>query len=194
MCQSNCDNYKNTGELTGDNGGGGGEFQVETGSYNDMYSKTGMVAGDLFMAIDSGIPSLNKLFYYSGNTWQCSGETAEFTAEENLSIGQLIEVSPTNDLYVKKTNTLGDIGFIGVVMNTASAGNKVSIGYAGVHYVSCRASTYTRALYLRPSSTNGLAQQTSSAADEPFAKILQNTTVNTDGGLVLAFLHTQEIY
>jgi len=191
MCDCK-ETYDNNGEIEGS--GGGGEFQIETGSYNDMYTKTGMTAGDLFMTIDNGIPSLNKLFYYSGNTWQCSGETAEFIAEVNLSIGQVIEVSPTNDFYVKKTTTLGDIGFIGVVMNTASAGDRVSIGYAGVHYVSCLAATYTRALYLRPSSTTGLAQQTSSAADEPFAKILQNTIVNNNGGLVLAFLHTQETY
>jgi hypothetical protein len=194
MCQSNCDNYKNTGEVI-EEGGGGESSGIETGPTSAMYQKTDMVAGDLYYAVEQFLPVLNKLYVYSGSTWNVSGESSEFTAEVQLDTGELVEVSPNNDYYVKKTNTAGDIGFVGVVMGpSVNAGDKVAIAYSGVHYVACVTGTYTRANYLRPNATDGLASQTTSSADEPFAKLVDSSVVNNNGGIVLAFLHSQETF
>jgi len=193
MCQTNCDNYKNTGELTGDSGGGESNSIVQTGTINELQLKTGMVAGELFFAFGN-TNSKNKLWVYTGNTWQVSGETIEMIAGETLFNGELIEMSTTGDYEVVKTTSAGDVGFIGVVQfASVDAGDYCTVAVDGVWPVRVVAGTYTRANYLRPSSTAGLAEQTTSVSSEPFAKICLNA-VAQQGAVVDAVLHSQEIY
>ena len=74
MCETDCcDIYNNKGELI--NTGGG--TSLEKGTITEMLAKTGMSSGDMFFVEYSGEPQKNKLFVYSGRTWQSatSGET-----------------------------------------------------------------------------------------------------------------------
>jgi predicted RecA/RadA family phage recombinase len=191
MC--NCDNYKNTGEVIDQDSSGGNQQAVEVGSYIELTSKTGNV-GDLFFGLNS--IGTEKLWVYTGNTWQVMGETIEMIAQEDLNIGELVEMG-TIDNNVIRTNSAGDVGFVGVVcVKNVSAGERCSIAINGVWFVGvlAKGTPYDVGNYLRPSSTAGLAQETSSVADEPFAKIAETTTVSVNGNVVKAVLHTQEIY
>jgi len=191
MC--NCDNYKNTGEVIDQDSSGGNQQAVEVGSYIELTSKTGNV-GDLFFGTNS--IGTEKLWVYTGNTWQVMGETIEMIAQEDLNIGELVEMG-TIDNNVIRTNSAGDVGFVGVVcVKNVSAGERCSIAINGVWFVGvlAKGTPYDVGNYLRPSSTTGLAQETSSVADEPFAKIAETTTVSVNGNVVKAVLHTQEIY
>ncbi len=191
MC--NCDNYKNTGEVIDQDSSGGNQQAVEVGSYIELTSKTGNV-GDLFFGLNS--IGTEKLWVYTGNTWQVMGETIEMIAQEDLNIGELVEMG-TIDNNVIRTNSAGDVGFVGVVcVKNVSAGERCSIAINGVWFVGvlAKGTPYDVGNYLRPSSTTGLAQETSSVADEPFAKIAETTTVSVNGNVVKAVLHTQEIY
>ena len=162
-------------------------------TYSALQAKTGMQTGDLVYATDLGI-GLSKLWVYTGDTWQVSGETIELTARENLNIGELVEIGP-NDNTVVKTNVAGDVGFVGVVQfRNTLIGEKATIAVNGIWLVGCEAGNYSVANYLRPSSNAGLAEQTTLVSEEPFAKICESTSVLVNGGLVKAVLHTQEIY
>ena len=75
-----------------------------------------------------------------------------------------------------------------------SSGDWATIATRGMWEVACHANTFDRSNYLSCDSTDGLANETSSVSAQPFAKILENRTVNFDGGLVWGLLHTAEIY
>jgi hypothetical protein len=185
------DTINNSGEPI--NGGGGGASVPEVMTYSALQAKTGMQTGDLVYATDLGI-GLSKLWVYTGDTWQVSGETIELEANENLSIGQLVEISGTDNRVIR-TNSAGDVGFVGVVQfRNTLLGEKATIAVNGVWLVGCVVDTYNVANYLRPSSTLGLAEETTLVSNEPFAKICETTSVLVNGGLVKAVLHTQEIY
>jgi len=193
MCNDCCENYDSNGNLIDNGGGGGGEQAVEVGPVNALVSKTGSV-GDLYFGTNS--IGTEKLWVYTGNTWQVMGETMEMIAQENLNIGELVEMG-TLDNNVIRTNSAGDVGFVGVVcVKNVSAGERVSVAINGVWFVGCLAqgTNYDIGNYLRPSSTTGLAEETTTVSSEPFAKIAETTLVNVNGGLVKAVLHSQEIY
>ncbi len=176
-------------------GGGGGSSTALVMTLLELQALTGMNTGDLVLATDTSI-GLTKLWYYTGNTWQVSGETIEMKANENLNIGELVEMSGT-DNEVIKTNSAGDVGFVGVVQfKNVSTNNYVCVAIDGVWLVGVlgKGTAYDVGNYLRPSSTDGLASETTSVSDEPFAKIAETTNVPTNGGLVKAVLHSQEVY
>ena len=195
MCETNCNNYNNKGEIIDSGGGGDSSSTAKVMTYLELQALTGMSSGDLVLATDTSI-GLTKLWHYTGNSWQVSGETIEMKANENLSIGQLVEMSGT-DNEVIRTNTAGDVGFVGVVQfKNVSASDYVCVAMDGVWLVGVlgKGTPYDVGNYLRPSSTLGLAQETTAVSDEPFAKIAETTNVATNGGLVKAVLHSQEIY
>jgi len=189
MCNC-CENYNNTGEPIEE---GGNQPPVEVGNAIELFSKTGNV-GDLFFGLNS--IGTEKLWVYTGHTWQVMGETIEMIAQEDLNIGELVEMGTINNNVIK-TNSAGDTGFVGVVcVKNVSAGERCSIAINGVWFVGvlAKGTAYDVGNYLRPSSTGGLAQETTSVSDEPFAKIAETTTVSVNGNVVKAVLHTQEIY
>ena len=184
------DDINNNGEPIN---GGGGQSVPEVMTYSQLQSKTGMQTGDLVYATDLGI-GLSKLWIYTGDTWQVSGETIELEAGQNLNIGELVEMSGTDNRVIK-TNSAGDVGFVGIVQfKNTLLGEKATIALNGVWRVGCETGTYNVGNYLRPSSNAGLAEQTTLVSEEPFAKICETTAVFVNGGLVKAVLHSQEIY
>jgi hypothetical protein len=191
MCETKCDTYDSNGNLI-DNGGGG-EQAVEVGPAIALISKTGSV-GDLYFG--TNFIGTEKLWVYTGHTWQVMGETMEMIAQENLNVGELVEMG-TLDNNVIKTNSAGDVGFVGVVcVKNVLAGERVTVAINGVWFVGVlgKGTPYDVGNYLRPSSTNGLAEETTTVSAEPFAKIAETTNVATNGGLVKAVIHSQEIY
>ena len=195
MC-CECKTYDNNGNIEETGGGGeGGNSTALVMTYLELQALTGMNVGDLVLATETST-GLTKLWYYTGNTWQVSGETIEMIANENLSIGQLVEMSGT-DNEVIRTNSSGDVGFVGIVQfKNVSASDYVCVAIDGVWLVGVlgKGTPYDVGNYLRPSSTLGLAEETSSVSAEPFAKIAETTNVPTNGGLVKAVIHSQEIY
>ena len=196
MCETKCQTYDSNGRLIQEGGGGGESTSTaKVMTYLELQALTGMKQGDLVLATDTSV-GLTKLWHYTGNTWGVSGETIELKANENLSIGQLVEMSGTDDQVIR-TNTAGDVGFVGIVQfKNVSAGDYVTVAMDGIWLCGCLAkgTPYDVGNYLRPSSTLGLAEETTTVSTEPFAKIVETSTVSVNGGLVKAVLHSQEIY
>ncbi len=202
MC--NCDNYKNTGEVIDDSGGGGGGGEsIEVGTLEQMLAKTDMSEGSQFFVnanLGTAFTSQeNKLYYYSGRTWQVSGETVELLAKEDLLKGQVLQISGTGataDFQAEKTTITGDVDVIGIVANRdVTAGEWFTVATSGLWEVACIAGTYSRQNYLIANTNDGYASETTSESNQPFAKILENRSVSVVGGKVFALLNViAEIY
>jgi hypothetical protein len=172
---------------------------MKTGDKTDLLALVGMTAGQQFyMNANPGTnftSQENKLWTYTGRTWQVVGETIEMLASEDMIVGNTIEVATTDDYSIKLTNSSEDAQVIGVVaLNNLTAGDWGTVAINGIWEVACENDTYTRAIYLTCDATNGLATKTTSETSKPFAKVLENRTINIAGGLVFSFIHTAEIY
>jgi hypothetical protein len=179
---------------------GGG---IQVGTLATMLALTGMTEGQqFFVNANTGTAFTsqeNKLYFWSGRTWQVSGETVELLAKENLLKGQVLQISgsgATADFQAERTTTTGDVDVIGIVANKdITAGEWFSCATSGLWEVACIVDTYSRANYLKAHTTDGYAQQTTSEADQPFAKILENRSVGVLGGKVFALLNIiAEVY
>jgi len=186
------------------NSGGGANSGIEVGTKAQLLAKTGMTEGQQFF-VNANLGTAytsheNKLWTYTGRTWQVVGETVELLAKVDVIEGNTVEISgsgSTADFQFKKTESAEDVHVIGVVaLKNVSAGEWATVAMNGVWQVACDAQSgqYDRANYLVTNSTDGLAHESTSVSAQPFAKILENRTVSIDGGLVWAFLHTAEIY
>jgi hypothetical protein len=191
MCNCCEDNINNNGEPINPPSSGG----LEKGTITEMLTKTGMSSGDMFFVEYSGEPQKNKLFIYSGRTWQSatSGETIELQAREALTKGNVVEIISTGDFTTARTNSGGDPGTIGVALYRVNAGDWVTVCVGGVWEVYSEPAIYTPGRFLRASTTLGIAEETTVVSAEPFAKILEATTLAANG-LVWAHLHSQEQY
>lgn len=177
---------------------------IEVGTLEQMLLKTGMTEGQqFFVNANAGTTFTsqeNKLYYWSGRTWQVSGETIELLAKENLEKGMVLQISGTGataDFQAEKTTTTGDVDVIGIVAHkdTIFAGDWFSVAVSGIWEVACISGTYSRQNYLKAHTTDGYASSTTSEADQPFAKILENRNVTIDGGKVFALLNIiAEVY
>ena len=176
---------------------------IEVGTLAQMLSKTGMSEGNQFFVNANAGTSFtsqeNKLYYYSGRTWQVSGETIELVAKENLLKGQVLQISGTGataDFQAERTTTTGDVDVIGIVANQdVAAGDWFTCAISGIWSVACITGTYTRGNYLKSHTTDGYAQQTTSESDQPFSRILENRSVNILGTGVFALLNIiAEVY
>ena len=172
---------------------------LEIGTKAQLLAKTGMTEGQQFyMNANPGTSFTsqeNKLWTYTGRTWQVIGETIEMLASENMIEGNTVEVGTTADYQISLTNTSQDVNVIGVVALKGLLANQWgTMATRGLWEVACVTDTYNRASYLNTSSTNGLAQETVSVSAKPFAKIVENRTTIIQGSLVFAVLHTCEIY
>tara|TARA_R100000951_G_scaffold8794_1_gene7958 strand:- start:59 stop:664 length:606 start_codon:yes stop_codon:yes gene_type:complete len=201
MC--NCDNYKNTGEIIDDDSGGGGSSSIQVGTLAQMLAKSDMTEGSQFFVnanLGTAFTSQeNKLYFYSGRTWQVSGETVELLAKENLLKGQVLQISgsgSTDDFQAERCTTTGDVDVIGIVANQdIAAGEWFTCATSGLWEVACIAGTYDRQNYLIANTNDGYASETTSESNQPFAKILENRSVSVVGGKVFALLNViAEIY
>lgn len=187
-----------------DDSTGGGGSGIEVGTKSQLLAKTGMSEGDQFYVNANAGTAFtsqeNKLWTYTGRTWQVIGETVELLAQVDVIEGNTVEISgsgSTSDFQFTKTNAAEDVHVIGVVaLKGASAGDWATVATRGMWEVACDATSgqYDRSNYLTCNSTDGLANETTSVSAQPFAKILENRTISVDGGLVWALLHTAEIY
>jgi len=176
---------------------------IEVGTLATMLAKTGMTEGQQFF-VNANLGTTftsqeNKLYYYSGRTWQVSGETIELLAKENLLKGQVLQISgsgATADFQAEKTTITGDVDVIGIVANQdITAGEWFTVAVSGLWEVACIAGTYNRQNYLIANTNDGYASQSTSEADQPFAKILENRTISVVGGKVWALLNIiAEVY
>ena len=185
-------------------GSGGGGNGIEVGTKADLLAKTGMTEGQQFY-VNANMGTAftsheNRVWTYTGRTWQVVGETVELLAKDDVIEGNTVEVSgtgSTDDFQFQKTNAAEDPHVIGVVaLKGVAAGQWATVAMNGVWQVACDAQSgqYDRANYLVTDSTDGLAHESTSVSAQPFAKILENRTISIDGGLVWAVLHTAEIY
>jgi len=176
---------------------------IEVGTLATMLAKTGMTEGQQFF-VNANLGTTftsqeNKLYYWSGRTWQVSGETIELLAKENLLKGQVLQISgsgATADFQAEKTTITGDVDVIGIVANQdITAGEWFTVAVSGLWEVACIAGTYNRQNYLIANTNDGYASQSTSEADQPFAKILENRTISVVGGKVWALLNIiAEVY
>lgn len=176
---------------------------IEVGTYATMLAKTGMTEGTQFYVNDNlgtaFTSQKNKLFIYSGRTWQCPGETIELLAKENLLKGQVLQISGTGataDYQAERTTTTGDVDVIGIVaLKDITAGEWFCCATSGIWDVACVTGTYNRQAYLKADTNDGYASSTTSEADQPFAKILEQRSVSVLGGKVSALLNIiAEVY
>ena len=179
--------------------GGGSGGGVQSGSQAELVALTGLSKGDQFYMIGDS-EQKNKLWNWTGRTWQVYGETVELKADVSCIEGNTVEISgsgSSGDFEFKKTNSSEDVHVIGVVcLKGVSFGEWASIACTGIWPVACdgQSGQYDRSNYLVCHSTDGLASESTSVSAQPFAKILENKIVSTDGELLWAFLHTTEIY
>jgi len=176
---------------------------IEVGTLATMLAKTGMTEGQQFF-VNANLGTTftsqeNKLYYWSGRTWQVSGETIELLAKEDLLKGQVLQISgsgATADFQAEKTTITGDVDVIGIVANQdITAGEWFTVAVSGLWEVACIAGTYNRQNYLIANTNDGYASQSTSEADQPFAKILENRTISVVGGKVWALLNIiAEVY
>jgi hypothetical protein len=96
---------------------------------------------------------------------------------------------------VQKTTVSEDVDTIGVLaLKTAAISDWVTVAMSGLWEVTCVDDTYTLQKYLTADTNDGLAKETTSSSDKPFAKIVEAKTVAVDGELVWALLHTPETF
>ena len=188
-----------TGSLTVNGLPVGGSSVIEVGSKADLLSKTGMTEGQQFYVnanLGTSFTSQeNKLWTWSGRTWQVIGETVELMCSSDMIEGNTVEISDANDFEIQKTNSSLDVDVIGVVaLKDMDSGSWATVATRGIWEVACHSGTYTRSAYLACDATDGLARQTSSVADQPFAKVVENRSISIDGSRVFALLHTCEVY
>lgn len=177
---------------------------IEVGTLQQMLLKTGMTEGQQFFVNANAGTSFtsqeNKLYYWSGRTWQVSGETIELLAKEELEKGMVLQISGSNstaDFQAEKTTTTGDVDVIGIVAHkdTIFAGDWFTCATSGIWEVACISGSYSRQDYLKAHTTDGYAQSTTSESDQPFAKILENKSLTIDGSKVFALLNIiAEVY
>ena len=179
---------------------GGG---IEVGTLATMLAKTGMTEGSQFFVnanLGTAFTSQeNKLYYYSGRTWQVPGETIELVAKTDLLKGMVLQISgagATADFQAEKTTVSGDVDVIGIVANKdVLAGEWFCCAVSGIWEVAAVVSTYSRGAFLNASNTDGYAQQTATVSEQPFSRILESKTVTVLGGKVFALLNIPaEIY
>ena len=182
---------------------GGGSSGIEVGTLAQMLAKTGMTPGtQFFVNANAGTnftSQENKLYYYSGRTWQVSGETIELVARVNLLKGQVLQISGTGataDFQAEKTTITGDADVIGIVANKdVLAGEWFACATSGLWPVACIAGTYARQNYLTANTNDGYASSTTSESTQPFAKIVEERSISIVGGKVWALLNIiAEIY
>jgi hypothetical protein len=179
--------------------GGSVSGGLEVGSKANLLAKTGMSEGQQFyMNANLGTSFTsqeNKLWTYTGRTWQVVGETIEMLASTDFIEGNTVEVSADNDYEVMKTNTGGDVHVIGVIaLQGCTAGDWVTVATRGIWGVASENDTYSRTQYLTTDATDGLATRTTSESGQPFAKVLENRTTILAGTLIFALIHCCEIY
>jgi hypothetical protein len=171
---------------------------ITSGTEAQLIALTGMTAGQQFYTVNAGGNSqFNKLWTYTGRTWQVIGETVELLARINVVVGNTVQIAgntSTADFQFEFTNASIDLDVIGVVaLEDINSGSFGTIAMAGIWPVKCVADTYGRQNYLVTDTSDGLAKESISEAEQPFAIILQNITVST-GGFVYGLLHSTEIY
>jgi len=198
--------YNNQGELITGGGDAGGGPQLEfitIGTLETMNAKTDNTVGELFFVnanLGTNFTSQeNKLYFWSGRTWQVSGETIELVAKVDLLKGMVLQISgggSTADFQAEKTTLTGDVDVIGIVVNQdVLAGEWFTCAISGIWEVASIVGTYTRGNYLKAHTTDGYAQQTGSESDQPFCRILENRSVNVLGTGVFALLNIiAEVY
>ena len=174
---------------------GGSGFHV--GTRDELLGLFQMSIGDQYYVSDYN-PQKNKLYTYSGRCWGVIGETVELQAVSGLYpiVGNTVEISgsgSTSDFQFRLTDASEDIHVVGVVGWVGNDG-WCAIATRGSWEVACHIGTYDCAHYLTCDSTDGIAHETTSVSAQPFAKILENKTVTSDGQLVWGLLHTAEIY
>ncbi len=167
MCNDCCENYNNKGELIDNGGGGGGGETIEVGTLAQMLAKTDMTEGSQFFVnanLGTAFTSQeNKLYVYSGRTWQVSGETVELLAKENLLKGQVLQISgsgATADFQAERTTITGDVDVIGIVANKdITAGEWITCATSGILDVACISGTNSRQNYLTANSNVGYVKR-----------------------------------
>jgi len=208
MSRNDFTEYNNKGEIIGgDSGGVGGEDNppelIEVGTLATMLAKTSQTIGQLFFVnanLGTNFTSQeNKLYYWSGRTWQVSGETIELVAKQDLLKGMVLQISgsgATADFQAEKTTLTSDVDVIGIVANQdVLAGSWFTCAVSGIWEVASIVGTYTRGNYLKAHTTDGYAQQTTSESDQPFCRILENRTTIVLGTGIFALLNIiSEIY
>lgn len=176
---------------------------IEVGTLAQMLAKTGMSEGSQFFVNKNAGTAFtsqeNKLYYWSGRTWQVSGETIELVAKENISKGMVLQISgtsSTSDFQAEKTTITGDVDVIGIVANQdILAGEWFTCAISGIWEVASITGTYTRGNYLKAHTTDGYAQQTTSESEQPFGRILENRSVSVLGTGVFTLLNIiSEVY
>jgi hypothetical protein len=176
---------------------------IQVGTLTQMLAVTGMTEGAQFFVNKTAGTSFNsqenKLYYYSGRTWQVSGETIELVARVDLLKGMVLQISGTGstaDFQAEKTTLTADVDVIGIVANQdVLAGEWFTCAMSGIWEVASIVGTYTRGNYLKAHTTDGYAQQTTSESDQPFCRILENRTTIVLGTGVFALLNIiAEIY
>ena len=203
MCNNCCETYDSNGNPINDNPDPTPSGSIEVGTLEQMLAKTGMTEGSQFF-VNANLGTTftsqeNKLYYYSGRTWQVSGETIELLAKENLLKGQVLQISGTGstaDFQAEKTTITGDVDVIGIVAHKdVLAGEWFSVAISGIWEVACIAGTYNRQNYLIANTNDGYASESTSESEQPFAKILENRNVSVVGGKVWALLNIiAEVY
>ena len=171
----------------------------KTGTKSEMLALTGLVAGQQFyMNANAGTSFTsqeNKMFVWSGRTWQVTGETIEMVCASDMIEGNTLEIGQGADYEVKKTVATESDKCIGVIaLQAATSGDWVTVATRGLWEVACEAGTYGRSSYLQTDTIDGLARVTNSVSEQPFAKIVEDRTTTLNGTGIWALLHTQEIY
>ncbi len=180
---------QSTGEIYHDALPGG----LQVGTKAAMLAIASPSAGDQFMISDAGTPENNKLCYYSGRTWQVSGETFEMKCDGNMDEGYAVQISSAGPYEVELTTTQQDRDVCGVgAWEDRSNNDYTAVAIHGIWPVAVKSNTYDEDEYIRTSSNAGIGEETSSRKGV-YAKVVEAATVASDGDLLQCFLHHVEM-
>jgi hypothetical protein len=130
---------------------------------------TGMVAGETVFNSTVGKP-----FYYTGNSWQCDGETIELINKDGSAVseGEVVKYDNSNNLGCYRVAVAGAEFMAGVVAIGGANNAYIAVATSGIWDVEMNGTTQ-RSYYIESSSTLGKARDVSTSTAYVFGITLE---------------------
>jgi len=162
------------------------------GTLAQLLAQTSEV-GSQYYIVDRDNPQLNKLSIYSGRSNQITGETIELKSAQDIPIGYVVEPGIGGAFSCRKCDRSRDVDLVGVVAFKDIVVDEWStIATNGVYPVAVVAGNYDIADYLVSDNEDGLARAYPFGTRGIFAKVLEQKTISSNGGLIYCLIYPVE--
>jgi len=170
----------------------GTPVNTNKGTLAQLLAQTSQL-GSQYYITDSTNPQLNKLSIFTGRSHQITGETIELKSTQNIPIGYVVEPGIGGAFSCRKCDRSRDVDLVGVVAFKDIVVDEWStIGTNGIYPVAVVAGNYDIADYLVSDNEDGLARAYPYGTRGIFAKILEQKTISSNGGLIYCLIYPVE--